>query len=253
MNALSESVSWTPQVKNVVCNLVEIISKIIFRHCEPSGSNPQLGLRLPNFGGDCFAPLRLRTARRQGTSPLNANGLAMTSQRVSSRQLLHNFQIWLTGLFVQLSLTSHYIEQGPNMITLFKKHSTIISVFLLLTLLVLIWFFPSSGLILGMVFLSFSLVIAGSAVVEKHRKAYLHNKITHNIFIRNVVLETIGIVLAMTLAGLLGRYIAEIVTKQISNDLTKYVTGIATGLLVGIGIGIFIKQTWGRFVGKRGL
>jgi len=104
---------------------------------------------------------------------------------------------------------------------------------------------------LGAIFLLFSLVMTSSAIVDKHRRAYLHNQITRSIFLRNVVLEIMGIVLAMILAGLLGRYVAEIATKQITDDLTKYVTGIAAGLLVGIGTGIFIKQTWGRFVGRR--
>ena len=134
------------------------------------------------------------------------------------------------------------------MTALFKKHSTIILISLLLTLLILAWLFPSAGLKLGIVFLLASLGIASSIAIEKHRKAYVQGRITRGIFIRNAVLEIIGILLAMVLAGLLGRSVAEVATRQISHELTKILAGILTGLLVGMGVGAFAKRTWGRLV-----
>jgi hypothetical protein len=138
------------------------------------------------------------------------------------------------------------------MIAFFRKYSTPILLFLLLTLLILARLFPSSGLILGIIFLFFSFFIASSAVLEKHRQAYRQGKITRRIFIRNVLLECTGILLAMLLAGMLGRYIAEIATRQIDSGLIKVVAGITVGLLVGIGVGTFTRITWGRLakVGK---
>jgi hypothetical protein len=132
------------------------------------------------------------------------------------------------------------------MIAFFRKYSTPILLFLLLTLLILAWLFPSSGLILGIIFLFFSFLIASSAVLEKHRQAYLQGRITRSVFIRNVLLECSGILLAMVLAGILGRYIAGIATRQIDNGLIRLIAGIMVGLLVGIGIGILTRKTWGR-------
>jgi len=133
------------------------------------------------------------------------------------------------------------------MAAFFRKYSTPILFFLLVTLLILAWLFPSAGLILGIIFLLFSFFIASSAVLEKHREAYRQGKIRRSIFIRNVILEMTSILLAMLLAGLLGRYMAGIATRQIDNDLTRVIAGIMVGLLMGMGVGTFVRKTWGRF------
>ena len=133
------------------------------------------------------------------------------------------------------------------MAAFFRKHSTPILFFLLVTLLILAWLFPSAGLILGIIFMLFSFFIASSVVLEKHKEAYRQGKITRGIFIRNVLLEGTGILLPMILAGLLGRYMAGIATRQIDNDLTRVIAGIMVGLLVGMGVGTFVRKTWGRF------
>ena len=58
----------------------------------------------------------------------------------------------------------------------------------------------------------------------------------------------LGLLLAMVLAGLLGRFIAQIATQHISNDLIKLAAGIATGLLVGVGVGVLMQHLSGRFM-----
>ena len=130
---------------------------------------------------------------------------------------------------------------------LFRKHSTLISIAILLAVIA-VWQFPSVRLMFVMILLLFSVLRAIGSVVTKHREAYLQGKTTRVVFIRNVLFEIIGILVAMTLAGLLGIYIAQIVTQQISNELIKFTTSIATGLLVGIGVGIIMQHIWGRFI-----
>src|SRR6476620_4288247 len=137
------------------------------------------------------------------------------------------------------------------MTTFFRKHSTPILFCILLTLLVLAWRFPWAGLRLGIIFLLFSLVTGSLAVIEKHRQAYRQEEITRGVFIRNAVLETTGILLAMTLAALLGRPLATSATQGIGNGLLRAIAGIVVGLLAGLGIGFVVKQTWGRLVKVR--
>ena len=132
------------------------------------------------------------------------------------------------------------------MTTIFRKHSTPILFLALLTLLILAGRFPSHGLILGIIFLLLSLFVASLAVFEKHKEAYHQGKITRGVFIRNSVLEITGIILAMALAGLLGRYIATIATRQINDGLIRVIAGILVGLLVGMGVGAVAGKTWGR-------
>lgn len=134
------------------------------------------------------------------------------------------------------------------MTTVFKNYRTLISVALLLVVLFFARLFPAAGLILGVTFLLFSLIIASLAVIGKHREAYRQGQITRAIFIRNIFVEILGVLIAMALAVLLGRYIAQIATEHINNALTKFIAGILIGLLVGIGVSILVKHAWGRIV-----
>ncbi len=134
------------------------------------------------------------------------------------------------------------------MTTVFKNYRTLISVALLLVVLFFARQFPAAGLILGMTFFLFSLIIASLAVIGKHREAYRQGQITRAIFIRNIFVEILGVLIAMALAVLLGRYIAQIATEHINNALTKFIAGILIGLLVGIGVSILVKHAWGRIV-----
>jgi len=124
-------------------------------------------------------------------------------------------------------------------------------VFLLLVVMIaVIWLMPFAASALGIDFLLFSLAIAIYFIFEKHREAYRQGNITRAIFVRNILFEIFGILLAMTLAGLLGGYIAQIATDQITNDLTKLIAGVVIGLLAGIGVGFIVSRIWGKLSTK---
>lgn len=101
-------------------------------------------------------------------------------------------------------------------------------------------------LILVFAFALVFLVPANVSVFRKRRNAYRQGKITRGVFARNVAVEIFGILLAMTLAGLLGRHVSQVATVQISHNLTRIMAGILIGVLVGAGVGLFMKRTWGR-------
>lgn len=132
--------------------------------------------------------------------------------------------------------------------TFLAKHSTIILMSGLVTLLILAWVFPPAGLKLGIAFLLLSFLIASLAVLEKQKKAYRKGEIMRSVFIRNAVLEISGGFLVMLLAGLLGRSAAEFATQQIGNDLIRVIAGIFVGLLVGISVGVVANKTLRRLV-----
>jgi hypothetical protein len=134
------------------------------------------------------------------------------------------------------------------MTAFFTKHSTIILISGLVTLLILAYIFPSSGLKLGIAFLLLSFLIASLTVLEKHKKAYRNGEITSGVFIRNAAVEITGGFTVMLLAGLLGRNAAEIATQQIGNDVVRLVAGVAVGWLVGFGVGLLAQKTLRRLV-----
>ncbi len=133
-----------------------------------------------------------------------------------------------------------------------RKYATLILFFLLLTLLTLAWVFPAMGLKLGILFLLLTLVTASFAIVGKHRELYRQGKITRQEFIRNAALEILGVLLAMSLAGGLGRPLAALATRGIGDNLVRMIAGLLAGLLAGLGIGFLVRQTWGRLVRVKG-
>lgn len=134
------------------------------------------------------------------------------------------------------------------MATSLTKHAHFVLISLLVVLLLLAWFFPSAGLVLGIAFLLLSFLIVSFVVIRKQREAYRSGRTTRGAFVWNTVLEIAGAGLAMVAAGLLGRSFAGIATAQIDNDLLRFTAGIAIGLLTGLGVGFLLSQTWGRLV-----
>lgn len=131
------------------------------------------------------------------------------------------------------------------MIEFFKKYSGPISV---LVLIVVLWKHPVAIEVISGFLLLVGLVIASVSVFKKHRDTYHQGKITRGVLVRNVSVEIFGILIAMTLAGLLGRTIAQISTEQINDDSIKLIAGIVIGLLAGMGVGVLVKRMWGRLV-----
>ena len=134
------------------------------------------------------------------------------------------------------------------MILFLRKHSALILFCTLLSLLVLAWLFPAAGLKLGLVFLFFSLVTASICVLAKQNEAYRAGRLTRRAFIRNAVLEIVGILLAMVLAGFVGRALAVLATQNIEHALFKLIAGILVALLAGMATGSLVRGAWGRLV-----
>jgi hypothetical protein len=128
--------------------------------------------------------------------------------------------------------------------TLVLTYWSIISMVFVLGLIAVPFFIPGwAGLLTSIVFI-FSIVMVILFVVYRQREYQKSRVINRALFVRNVFIEIAGILLAMILACLLGRYIAQIATEQISDDLIKQIAGITIGLLTGIVVGIIVKRAW---------
>ncbi len=119
---------------------------------------------------------------------------------------------------------------------------------LILVLLLSIWLLPSATSALGIGLIVLSLSLAFFTIFKKHRTAYLQGKLTRVAFLRNTFLDMFGILLAVILAGLLGRYLVGVATRPVHNDTARLIAGILIGLLVGIGVGLFVNRAWGRLI-----
>ena len=131
-----------------------------------------------------------------------------------------------------------------------------IILFLLVPILVLIlaaWLSPSAAPALAIGLILISLGFAIFAAVRRHRTAYRQGQITRPAFARNIVLDVAGILLAVTAAGLLGRYVAQRLAGPIDNALIRMVAGILIGMLVGIAAGLLVNWAWSRLLAKTSL
>lgn len=129
-----------------------------------------------------------------------------------------------------------------------KKYIKLLPILIMVVTLLLLWKIPVATPILAIAIVIFSLATAILTVFKKNRKAYLQGKITRGVFARNILVEILGILLAMTLAGLLGRYLAQLAIAKITNELIKLIASIVIGSLAGMGVGFAMKRTWGQLL-----
>jgi len=128
------------------------------------------------------------------------------------------------------------------------RYWTPLSIILILVLFAGAFFVPvwANAIALAVVLLSLS--IAAYSIVHKHIRLH-QGKPTNKIkTARNILLEMTGILLAMLMAGLLGRYGVGTITGQIDNELMKLIVGIIMGMLIGLTTGVVIQRAWGRLV-----
>jgi hypothetical protein len=134
------------------------------------------------------------------------------------------------------------------MIDFLKKHFVLITILFIVSLAISAWEFPAVAPAIGVALLVFSLGIAISSSLTKHKAAYHAGKLTRFAVIRNVFLDILGILPATILAALLGWYIAGLIGKQIDGVLLRFAVRMLVAIAIGIGVGILVRQVWGRFV-----
>ncbi|MDQ3007524.1 MAG: hypothetical protein M3R47_19330 [Chloroflexota bacterium] len=132
--------------------------------------------------------------------------------------------------------------------TSIRSYLHILPVVLLLALIAIFFLAPGWAGAAAGIALIISFAISTFLVVHKQMTLYKEKPTSRARLARNILFEITGVLLAILLAGLLGRYIAQIGTAQISHDLTRLIAGIVIGLLTGMGVGFLVKRTWGRLV-----
>jgi len=128
------------------------------------------------------------------------------------------------------------------------SYLSILCIALLLALIAIFFLAPPWAATAVRIALIISSAIAIFSAVQKQIQLFREKPTGLVKLVLNVLLEIMGILLAMVLAGLLGRYIVQLGTAQISNALTKMVAGIVISLLAGMAIGTLVTRTWGRLI-----
>ena len=123
----------------------------------------------------------------------------------------------------------------------------IIPAIILIVLLFAMYFFGAgwAGLLVVLLF-CLSLAWTVFTILQEQGKLYRGKRISRSQVVRNALFQIAGVLLAMALASVLGRWLAEAATQQISNGLIRFIAGMVVGLLAGMGVGYLVKQMWGR-------
>jgi len=125
-----------------------------------------------------------------------------------------------------------------------QKLSTIFLLILVIFLFLIVWQFPEIGGILGIIVLFLGFIVNLYGLVKKHREEYRQGKITRAVFWRKIIVETIGILIAMVLAVLVAKRVLTLVTHDIVNTITRFIASVLIAFMVGIGVGLVFKKFW---------
>lgn len=134
------------------------------------------------------------------------------------------------------------------MINYLKKNSTLAIIFLPVALLILMMLYPLFGIAFGIIYFLFVVIVISYSLCKTDRESYLQGKISRAIFFRNSLIEIIGILLALILAALIGKYLAVLGTRQIDDEIVRLIAGLLIGLLAGAAIGALVKGISNRMV-----
>jgi len=77
---------------------------------------------------------------------------------------------------------------------------------------------------------------------------YLQGRMSRMAFARNVLLEIIGILIAMTIAGLIYKWIAEAFIVPLPGGEFRFILNITAALSIGAAVGLLMKRTWGKLI-----
>jgi hypothetical protein len=125
--------------------------------------------------------------------------------------------------------------------------SIILAILLIFSLLMSTWANLTKGITLGLIFLLFALSATSDTIIRKYRTAYQQERISLPVSIRNILLEIVVVLLAMSLAALAGQHFTRMVVGNMNVTPAKLITGIGLGLIVGWAVGLFAKYTSSHF------
>ncbi len=128
-----------------------------------------------------------------------------------------------------------------KMLKTLQKHAPTISILLLVVLLVALLFYPASSSIISTVMIVFGIGAAIAFVVHGNWEKHKEGELSKANFLRNTVLDLLGLALTMGVAMWLGR-LAGGYAGQNWGMLAAIVVGIA----VGFGVALLVHKLWGK-------
>ncbi len=125
------------------------------------------------------------------------------------------------------------------MLKIFQKHAPTISILLLVALLIALFFFPLSSRVLSTIIIVFGIGTAIIFTVQGNWEEHKEGKTTRSEFIRNTIIDLLGITLVMGAAMWLGRLIGGYAGAN-----WGLLAGIIAGMAVGFGVAFLARKVF---------
>ncbi len=143
------------------------------------------------------------------------------------------------------------------MLTSLQKHTPAISILLLIALLAALFFYPPSSRLLSSIIIVFGVGAAIIFTVHSNWQSYKNEEITRPQFIRNTIIDLLGLALVMGAAMFFGSTLARLSIELVggyagnawgitSTPLSASLVGIIAGMAVGFGIAFLVQKVWGK-------
>ncbi len=127
------------------------------------------------------------------------------------------------------------------MLKLLQNHAPTISILLLIALLAALFFAPASVQILSTTIILFGIGTAVFFTVQSNRELKTDNELTNPAFLRNTLIDLLGLALVMGLAMFFGRLAGGYAGENwdiLASILVAMAVGFLTAFLVG--------KVWGK-------
>ena len=128
---------------------------------------------------------------------------------------------------------------GNKMLTFLQKYAPLILLLLLATLIVALFFSPPSARLLSTVIIVFSVGTAIFFTVYTNWEKHKEGELTRPEFIRNSIIDLLGLALVMGAAVWFGRLTGFYVGRVLGN-----LAGIIVAMIVGAAVAFVVKKVW---------
>ncbi len=134
---------------------------------------------------------------------------------------------------------------------IYKKYWPWVSIFLLLIILAFIFIWPAASRPLSIVVMILGLGMVVALTIQRHLQAYHKGGIDKKELARKIVMDLLGLLLAMVAAILVGGRFGRLVSQSAWEagwpEWTVIAAGILTGFAAGFAAGWLVRFLWGVF------
>ena len=127
------------------------------------------------------------------------------------------------------------------MLKFLEKHAPTILFFLLIVLIVALFFSPPSARLLSTIIIVFGIGTAILFTIHNNWEKHKEGELTRSEFVRNTILDLLGLALVMSVAVWLGRLTGTYIGLAWGN-----VAGIVVAMVVGLIAAFFVGKVWAK-------